>query len=106
MKKIIKLTNQESIKIYHKIVKLVKTAEPRFFRFKKLKGVMGYCEWENGIILDYRRELFSTLIHECIHYMYPEWNESQVLYAEKRVVNSINSKQVIKLLKVFVLQLP
>ena len=81
---------------------LIKNSEPDFFRFKKLKGAMGYCEWEDGIIIDYRRELIATLIHECIHYLYPNWSESQVLYAEKRVINTINNRQVVNILKTFV----
>lgn len=97
----IKLSKQDSLKLYKKIAKLIDNADVGFFRIKKLKGVMGYCEWEDGIVLDYRRELFATLIHECIHYLKPKWSESQVLYAEKRVINSITSVQVVKLLKSF-----
>ena len=98
----IKLSNKDCIKLYKKINELIKKSHLGFFRFKKLKGAMGYCEWEEGIILDYRRELFATLIHECIHYLKPSWSESQVLYAEKRVINSISSSQVIKTLKIFI----
>jgi hypothetical protein len=98
----IKLSKKDSIKLYYKIVSLIRESEPGFFKFKKLKGAMGYCEWEDGIIIDYRRELMPTLIHECIHYIYPEWSESQVLYAEKRVINTISGAQVINILKIFV----
>lgn len=98
----IKLSKKDSIKLYRKIAHLIKKSELGFFKFKKLKGAMGYCEWEDGIILDYRRELFATLIHECIHFLKPKWSESQVLYAEKRVINSITSHQAIKILKLFI----
>lgn len=96
-----KLTEKECLKIFNRITRLIKKSHLNFFRFRKLKGAMGYCEWENGIVLDYRRELVPTLIHECIHYLEPEWSESRVLYAEKRVVNFINNKQLLKLLKLF-----
>lgn len=102
----IKLTKEDSIKLYNKIVRLIKKSNLDFFKLKKLKGVMGYCEWENGISLDYRRELIPTLIHECIHFLNPKWSETQVLYAEKRVVNSITAVQVIKILKLFIDKLP
>lgn len=102
MKTILKLPRPEILKIYKKIFSLIKTSEVGFFKLKKLKGAMGYCEWEQGITLDYRRELFATLIHECIHYLYPDWSETQVLYAERRVVNTITSKQVAKLLLIFI----
>lgn len=96
-----KLSKKECIKIYDKIINLIITADTDFFKLQKLKGVMGYCAWEDGIMLDYRRELIPTLIHECIHYMYPDWSETQVLYAEKRIINTINLVQVIKLIKCF-----
>ena len=102
----IKLTKKDSIKIFNKIIKLIKESDIDFFKLRKLKGAMGYCEWEDGISLDYRRELVPTLIHECIHFLYPSWSETQVLYAEKRVVNSINLMQVIKILKHFTSRLP
>ena len=80
---------------------LIKKSDSNFFKLKKLKGVMGYCEWEVGISLDYRKEFIATLIHECIHYLKPSWSETQVLYAEKRVINCITIKQLIKLIKTF-----
>lgn len=80
---------------------LIKKSDSNFFKLKKLKGVMGYCEWEEGISLDYRKEFIATLIHECIHYLKPSWSETQVLYAEKRVINCITIKQLIKLIKNF-----
>jgi len=105
MKKKLKLNKCSSLKIFNKILKLIKTSNASFFRFKKLKGAMGYCEWEDGILLDYRRELLPTLVHECIHYLNPEWTETEVLYAEKRIINTISIKQAIKLLKAFAINL-
>lgn len=96
-----KLTKVDCNKIFKRVIRLIETSDLKFFKLKKLKGIMGYCEWENGIGLDYRRELIPTLVHECIHFLYPKWSETQVLYAEKRVINSATIKQVIKLIKVF-----
>lgn len=100
-----RLSSAECYNLYRRIVALIKKSEPGFFKLKKLKGAMGYCEWEAGIILDYRREFIATLIHECIHYLKPSWSETHVLYAEKRVINSITSKQIIKLIKLIAEQL-
>lgn len=96
-----KLSKIECNKLYNSIIVLIKKSDSKFFKLKKLKGAMGYCEWEVGILLDYRREFIATLIHECIHYLRPAWPESQVLYAEKRIINTITIKQIIKLIKVF-----
>lgn len=97
----ITLTKDECFDLFKDIKKLIKTAQPGFFRFKKLKGAMGYCEWEDGILIDYRRELLPTLIHECIHFLRPDWSETLVLYAEKRVINTIDIKDIIDILYIF-----
>ncbi len=96
------LRKKEVKQLYRKVFSLVKKKSGKFFKLKKLRGVMGWCEWEDGIKIDYRKEFIPTLIHECIHYLKPEWSESKVLYAEKRIVNYLTARQVIKLLKVFV----
>lgn len=100
-----KLSEKDCKYLYKKIIQMIKKSEKNFFKLKKLKGAMGYCEWEDGIILDYRREFIATLIHECIHFLKPAWSETQVLYAEKRIINSITIKQTINLLKIFISRL-
>lgn len=96
-----KISDIECLKLYKKIMSLIRKSPLGFFKLRKLKGAMGYCEWEDGITIDYRKELIPTVIHECIHFLNPSWPESRVLYTEKRVVNCINNKQILKLLKVF-----
>jgi len=97
----IKLSKEDCEVFYTKTVQLHENAEQNFFRLKKLRGVMGYCQWEDGIIIDYRKELIPTLIHECVHYLEPDWSESQVLYAEKRIINNLELPQIINILKLF-----
>lgn len=101
----LKLSKEDCDKMYKKIIHLINISEKNFFTIKKLRGVMGYCAWENGIQLDYRRELLSTLVHECVHFLEPDWAESQVLYAEKRIINEMSADDAITLLKTFVLVL-
>lgn len=95
------INKKDCIYLYNRILRLIKRSNCNFFRFKKLKGAMGYCEWEDGIVLDYRRELIPTLIHECVHYLYSDWPESRVLYVEKRIVNTITPSQILHLLQLF-----
>lgn len=71
-----------------KCINLVKTQSLDFFVLKKLKGVMGYCYWD-WIELDPRKEFLSTAIHECLHYIHPDWSESMVKYAESRIMNQV-----------------
>jgi hypothetical protein len=96
-----KLNNKEALILYYRVIRLLKKVDKDFFRLKKLKGAMGYCEWEDGIVIDYRRELIPTIVHECIHYLEPDWTESQVLYSEKRVMNTVNIEQIKNILKLF-----
>jgi hypothetical protein len=85
------------------IVRLVKTKPPSFFHIKKLRGYSGWCVWEDKfagdhIQLDYRHNLLSTAIHECVHYLFPHWSESQVRYAERRIINNVDTFNLSKLL--------
>lgn len=95
------LTKKEAIDIFNKVLDCIKKQKKGYFILKKLRGVHGYCEWEDGILLDYRKELVPTLIHECLHLLEPDWPEAQVMYTEKRVINAITEDDVKVLLKCF-----
>jgi len=99
--KLQKLSNVESIELFDRVINCIKSQKKGFFVLKKLKGVHGWCEWEDGVLLDYRKDLIPTIIHECIHLLEPDWSESQVAYSEKRVINTITEDNVIKLLMIF-----
>lgn len=104
MAKIQKLDNSESIVLFNKILDCIKKQDKGFFVFRKLKTVHGWCEWDS-IVIDYRKELIPTIIHECIHLIEPEWSESQVSYSEKRVVNTITEDDAVQLLLFFIKKL-
>jgi hypothetical protein len=103
--KIVKLSKEESLSLFERIVESIRKQKKGFFTLKKLKGVHGYCEWEEGIILDYRKEFIATIIHECIHLIEPDWSEAQVVYSESRVINTITEDDVIRLLMFFIKKL-
>jgi len=94
----LKLSEEETIKLYKRCLKLVKQEEPELFIFKKMRGTQGICDWES-LEFDYRKELVRTAFHECIHFIYPDWNESMVLYAESRVINVVTPFDVARFLK-------
>lgn len=100
-----RLTNQECLDLFEEVINCIKKQKKGFFTFEKLKGVHGYCEWEDGIRLDYRKDLVPTIIHECIHLMYSKWSESKVSYTERRIVNTITPDDVTRLLMFFVKKL-
>ena len=83
-----KLTKSDVRHIYRRCLSLVKCKPPTFFNLRKLRGVHGYCNWTD-LEFDTRGELLATAYHECIHYLFPDWSETMVLYAESRVINNV-----------------
>lgn len=55
------------------------------------------------IILDPKKEFIPTLIHECLHGMYPRYKERKIRSLETFIMNRITSHQVIDLLRSFCL---
>ena len=105
MPKVQKLSKEDCFVLFRRILDCIKSKKRGFFVLKKLKGVHGWCEWEDGVLLDYRKDFIPTIIHECIHLLEPDWPESQVAYAEKRVINTISEDDIIVLLMIFVKKL-
>jgi hypothetical protein len=82
-----KITKKFAAHIYKQCLNLIRRKPPEFLVFKKL-GIYGWCLYDEDVLLiDHRKDLLRTAYHECIHYLYPEWSETQVLYAESRVIN-------------------
>ena len=53
------------------------------------------------IIVDHRRDLLSTLVHELLHAFHGEWSESKVVKTEKTLINQLSSTQIRHLIKEF-----
>jgi hypothetical protein len=80
-------------------IDLVKKQDPDFFILKKLKGAMGICHWE-WIELDPRKNFLPTAIHECLHYLYEDWPETMILYAESRIMNQVEYVKLMEFISV------
>jgi len=93
-----KLTNKEVKDLYEKTLDLVKTKPPEFFNLRKMNNSVGLCYWTD-IELDYRRDIIPTAFHELLHYLYPDWPESDIKYAESRIINVCSSFEVAEFLK-------
>jgi hypothetical protein len=73
---------------------------PDIFELKKLRGIYGECVYdEDKIYIDYRKIFLPTLIHEVLHYFYPDWSETKVLKEESKIVNALSVRQVQNILK-------
>jgi len=76
--------------------------KPGIFHVKKLKSARGYCHTTiERIELDYRDEIISTLIHEAIHFLYPDMEEVDVLKQETQLINSLSPRQIRNIIKRF-----
>lgn len=100
-----KLTKKDIIEVYRRCLSLIKRKPADFIVFRKL-GIYGWCKYDEDIIeIDYRKDLLRTAYHECIHYIYPEWSETMVLYAESRVINNVSVFDNVRFLKYLTAQI-
>jgi hypothetical protein len=93
-----KLDKNKIQTLYERCLNLVRRKPCGFFIFKKMRGFDGSCNWDD-IEIDPRGDFISTAYHECIHYIEPEWSETQVLYAESRMRNVLGYLDHAKFLK-------
>jgi hypothetical protein len=73
-----------------------------FKRLRKYRGSILTHQFPTQLHLDYRNELIPTLIHESLHYFYPEKSEAWILEHEKIISNRLTERQVKNILKRFV----
>jgi hypothetical protein len=84
-----RLTKKDVKSVYNRCLSLVRRKPSEFFIFKKLK-ICGWCLYdEDAVVIDHRKDMLRTAYHELIHYLYPDWSETQVIYAESRIVNGV-----------------
>ena len=99
-----KLTKKHITEIYKRCLNLIKRKPPGFVIFKKLR----YCGWckpdEDVLEIDPRKDMLRTAYHECVHYLYPSWSETMVLYAESRLINNCSVLDNAKFLKYLALK--
>ena len=95
-----KLSTQDITSIYNQCLRLVKRKPPEFFIFRKMRSCHGICDYEMEILeFDHRKDLVRTAYHECVHYLYPAWSETKVLYTESRLINCVSLLDTTRFLK-------
>lgn len=77
-----------------------------YVELKKLRGFYGYILQSDSsssahIVLDPRDKLISTLIHEVLHYLYPDASETKVLEMERALINQLSERQIKNIIKRF-----
>lgn len=93
-----KLTKRQLTQIHNRCLNLVRRKPTEFFIFKKMRKYEGSCNWTD-IEIDPRTNLLGTAYHECVHYLYPDWSETQVLYTESRLINRLSVLDITRFLK-------
>lgn len=100
---------KKCLKYYHRIIQFL-DYESDFtnFQFKNIRGfkdrngkfksAVGICYKEDKfIVLDPRKDLLPTFIHEILHYIYPNWTEQKVIRMESLLINNLNLKELYQL---------
>lgn len=78
-----------------------------------LKSPQVHCQWwcdkrfageqeGNWIRVNPKLDIVSTIVHEIIHLLQPDWEEERVLKTEERVVKRLTRKQAVAILRAFV----
>ena len=104
MKKKIKKRQKQDINVkyfLHNLFLYLNDAKynPDILVLKKLKGMDAYYDGD-VIVIDPRKELLPSLIHEFIHKMYEEYPESLVKKCESKIINSLTIKQFKNIIRV------
>jgi hypothetical protein len=99
-----KLSKKQCENLVQECIELVKKKRSNFFILKKLKGAHGICWWDH-IEIDPRKEFLSTSIHECLHFLYPDWSETDIMYAESRIMNRVDYLKLMEFISLLTLKL-
>jgi hypothetical protein len=91
------MSKQDIYKFTRRAYKLLKD-EDFLWKFKRYSDVTGR-HYGDGIGLDPRRDIISTLVHEVLHDMYPDLDEPAIEGRERAMMVQLSHKQLINLLK-------
>ena len=88
------MTKRKADYYLHRCYKLLADPETvlKHRRFKGNLHGIAYAAFQ-GMIVDFRKDALSTIIHECLHVMYPDWPEKKVLDHEAGIVNRMSQLQ-------------
>lgn len=90
---------------YHFLTQMYRLfrTNPEMFIIKRLRGCHGeYDPMRDRISVDFRREIFPTIIHETIHCLHPQLSERAVIKRERQIVSVVSVRQARNILKRFV----
>src|SRR3989339_1086887 len=62
--------------------------------FQRSSRYQGQTDQITTIYLSPNDRIFPTLIHECLHFIYPDWSETNVLVAERMIFAKLTEQQI------------
>lgn len=64
-------------------------------RHRKFRGQLHGISYATVQVMaiDFRKDALSTIIHESLHIIYPDWSETAILDAEKGIVDHMSQRQ-------------
>jgi len=88
------MTKKKADYYLHRCYKLLDDPET-VLRHKKFKGNLHGIAFAviQSMTVDFRKDALSTIIHECLHILYPCQPEKWVLKVEKGVVDNMTQLQ-------------
>jgi len=100
-KSVIRKQKKEMYNLTRRLYYLLRHHQDRI-EFKKLYGgIMGmYHEDTDEIVIDFRRQIIPTLIHEALHKWHPDWSETKVCNRERWIMNHLTPKQIKNIFRV------
>lgn len=106
--------DQNAVKVFLRKLYKELASEHTRFSIRRMKGIRGLITWEEDeeweyydktspahIEIDHRDALIPTLIHECLHRIYPTWTEEMVMSAEAKIAHLITARQAKNIIKKF-----
>jgi len=89
-----------STRLLHRIYKVLRE-EHIELRLKRGLSCYGMLieDWEQMIIDPFSGEFIETCIHECLHLLYPEADETIVIRLERQMINDLTDRQIANFLK-------
>lgn len=65
-----------------------------FRRMRNTRGLIFIHDFPTKVSLDPRDKIIPTLIHEALHYFYPQASETWVLRMESKIICSLSERQI------------
>lgn len=96
------MMKKEICQYVRKIHRFLNNSTKNTVIFKKHRGYRGMIHFEESerlITLDPRDKVISTLVHEILHDMHPNWSETDILEMERKLINSMSNTQIKNILK-------